>query len=314
MVSLTSARPSRREGAGPAPRRAAPRTGRPGVGWAVPGLIFFGVFALLPMAGVVYLSLTSWDGITAPQYIGWHNWSRFLGDHQIVQSTVVTAVLLIGNIAVQAPISILLGVWSAGKQRNRAVLSAVFFLPLLLSTAATSVMWRQLLDPNFGLPSKMSWLFLGDQNMLGTQTGSIVVLILVTSWQFIPFHSLLYQGAARNVPAVLYQAAEIDGASRTRQFFSITLPLLRNTIVTSTTFMVVGGLTAFDVVLLLTNGGPGTDTATLPFTMYQTAFVTYDYGYASAVATFLLLLATGASLLLVKLTGYTKMTGTQEGL
>lgn len=294
-------------------RRAAPSVGRPGAGWAIPGLVFFGIFALLPMAGVVYLSLTSWDGVTAPQFIGMHNWSRFFGDHQIIQSTIVTGVLLLGNMAVQAPISILLGVWAAGRQRNRAILSAVFFLPLLLSTAATSVMWRQLLDPNFGLPSKMSWLFLGDQNMLGSQTGSIVCLIAVTSWQFVPFHSLLYQGAARNVPATLYQAAALDGAGRARQFFSITLPLLRNTIITSTMFMLVGGLTAFDVVLLLTNGGPGTDTATLPFTMYQTAFVIYDYGYASAVATFLLLLATGASLLLVKLTGYGKMTSAQEG-
>ena len=280
----------------------------------MPGLLFFGVFALLPMAGVVYLSLTSWDGITVPQYIGGHNWSRFLGDPEMLSSTLVTAVLLIGNILIQAPISILLGVWSAGRQRNRAVLSAVFFLPLLLSTAATAVMWRQLLDPNFGLPASMSWLFLGDQNMLGSQAGSIVCLIAVTSWQFIPFHTLLYQGAARNIPATLYQAAALDGAGRARQFFSLTLPLLRTTLIPSTTFMVVGGLTAFDVVLLLTNGGPGTDTATLPFQMYQTAFVTYDYGYASAVATFLLLIATGASLLLVKLTGYHKMTSTQEGL
>ena len=311
MVSLTSARSVRNT---PEIRRASPSQGRPGAGWAIPGLVFFGVFALLPMAGVVYLSLTNWDGITAPQYVGMHNWSRFLGDHQIVQSTIVTGVLLLGNVAVQAPISILLGVWAAGKQRNRAVLSAIFFLPLLLSTAATSVMWRQLLDPNFGLPSKMSWLFLGDQNMLGSQTGSIVCLIAVTSWQFVPFHSLLYQGAARNVPATLYQAAAIDGAGRVRQFFSITLPLLRTTIITSTTFMVVGGLTAFDVVLLLTNGGPGTDTSILPFSMYQTAFRTYDYGYASAIASFLLLLATGASVLLTKLSGYDKMTSTLEGL
>jgi xylobiose transport system permease protein len=311
MVSLTSVRPVRRRAVRPA---AAPRSGRPGAAWAVPGLIFFGVFALLPMAGVVYLSLNSWDGVTAPQFTGWRNWSRFLGDQQIVQSTIVTGILLLGNVAVQAPISILLGVWSAGKQRNRAVLSAIFFLPLLLSTAATTVMWRQLLDPNFGLPSKASWLFLGDQNMLGTQAGSIFCIIAVTSWQYIPFHTLLYQGAARNVPATLYQAAALDGAGRVRQFVSITLPQLRTTIITSTTFMVVGGLTAFDVVLLLTNGGPGTDTATLPFTMYQTAFVTYDYGYAAAVATFLLLLATGASLLLVKLTGYTKMDSSLEGM
>jgi xylobiose transport system permease protein len=276
--------------------------------------VFFAVFALAPMAGVVYLSLTSWDGLTSPQLIGLHNWTRLFHDHQMVQSTVITGVLLIGNIAVQAPISILLGVWSAGPQRNRAVLSAVFFVPLLLSTAATAVMWRQLLDPNFGLPAKISWLFGGNANVLGSQAGAIACLVAVTSWQFIPFHTLLYQGAARTIPQTLYEAAEIDGAQRVRQFRHITLPQLRNTIITSTTFMVVGGLTAFDIVLLLTNGGPGTDTAILPFAMYQTAFRTYDYGYASAIAAFLLLLATGASLALVKASGYDKMTGTLEGL
>ena len=312
MVSLASGRPVRQ---GRAPRRpAAPSAGRPGAVWAVPGLVFFAVFALAPMIGVVYLSFTSWDGLTSPQLIGLHNWSRFFGDHQVVQATVVTGVLLVGNIAVQAPISILIGVWSAGRQRNRAVLSAIFFLPLLFSTAATAVMWRQLLDPNFGLPAKVSWLFAGNANVLGSQAGAVACLIAVTSWQFIPFHTLLYQGAARNIPDMLYQAAELDGAGRVRQFFHITLPQLRNTIITSTMFMVVGGLTAFDVVLLLTNGGPGTDTAILPFMMYQTGFETYDFGYAATIAGFLLLLATGASLLMVKLTGYDKMTSTLEGL
>jgi xylobiose transport system permease protein len=311
MASLTGARVQRT--AAPA-RVAAPSGGRPGTVWAIPGLIFFAVFALAPMAGVVYLSLSHWDGLGSPQFVGLRNWTRFLRDGQVVQATLITGVLMLGNIAVQAPISILLGVWSAGYQRNRAVLSAVFFLPLLLSTAATAVMWRQLLDPNFGLPAKISWLFGGDANVLGGKEGSIACLVAVTSWQFIPFHTLLYQGAARTIPKTLYEAAEIDGAGRAQQFFSITLPQLRNTMVTSTTFMVVGGLTAFDIVLLLTNGGPGTDTTTLPFMMYQTGFMTYDFGYASAIATFLLLLAAGASLLLVKLTGYQKMTGTLEGM
>ena len=310
MVSLTSARLVRNR---KARDRAAPTLERPGVGWAIPGLVFFLVFAVAPMVGVLYLSLTSWDGLNAPQFTGLANWSRFIDDGQIWQSTLVTGVLLVGNIAVQAPISILLGVWSAGHQRNRAVLSAIFFLPLLLSTAATAVMWRQLLDPNFGVPAKLGAL-LGDTNPLGTRNGAIICLIIVTSWQFVPFHSLLYQGAARAIPNTLYQAAEIDGAGRVRQFIHITLPQLRNTMVTSTTFMVIGGLTAFDIVLLLTNGGPGTDTSILPFSMYQTAFRTYDYGYASAIASFLLLLATGASLALMKISGYDKMTSTLEGL
>ena len=293
-------------------RAAPPTLERPGVAWAVPGLLFFLVFAVAPMVGVVYLSFTHWDGLNPPQFTGMENWSRFFGDSQVWQSTVVTGALLIGNIVVQAPVSILLGVWAAGPQRNRAVLSALFFLPLLLSTAATAVMWRQLLDPNFGLPSKFEWLFGSDP--MGTQQGAIACLVLVTTWQFVPFHSLLYQGAARAIPHTLYQAASIDGAGRVRQFVHITLPQLRNTMITSTIFMVVGGLTAFDIVLQLTNGGPGTHTSTLPFSMYQTAFRTYDYGYASAIASFLLLLATAASVLLTKLSGYDKMTSTMEGL
>jgi len=288
--------------------------GRPGVGWALPGLLFFVLFAVVPMAAVAYLSFTDWDGLGSPHLVGTANWAKLIHDPEIAHATVVTFVLLLGNMLVQTPVAVLLGVWSAGLQRNRAVLSTIFFVPLVLSTAATAVMWRQLLDPNFGVPSKLPWLFGGDGNFVGTTSGAMVCLIAVTSWQFIPFHTLLYQAAARAIPQTLYQAAELDGATRARQFLWITLPQLRNTIVTSMTFMVVGGLTAFDIVLVLTNGGPGTDTAILPFRMYQEGFKTYDMGYASAIAVVLLALATGVSLLLVRITGYDKMQSTLEGL
>ena len=307
MVSATHTARLLRDRAGR--RRAAPAVVRPGPAWALPGLVFFAVFAIVPMAGVVYLSFTSWNGLTAPKFTGTANWSEFFKDGTIWQATWITAALLVGNMLVQAPISVLLGVWSAGFQRNRAVLSAIFFLPLLFSTAATAVMWRQLLDPNFGVPAKI-----GHLNVFGGQWSSIAALILVTSWQYIPFHTLIYQGAARAIPRSLYEAAEIDGAGRVQQFARITLPQLRNAIITSTTFMVIGGLTAFDIVLLLTDGGPGTDTSILPFKMYQTAFQTYDFGYGSAIAVFLLALATGISLILVKASGYDKMRSTMEGV
>ena len=307
MVSATHAARLFRDRAGR--RRAAPAVVRPGPVWALPGLVFFVVFAVVPMAGVIYLSFTNWNGLTSPQFTGAANWSKFAGDGTVWQSTWITAALLVGNMLIQAPVSVLLGVWSAGFQRNRAVLSAIFFLPLLFSTAATAVMWRQLLDPNFGVPARI-----GHLNVFGGQWSSIAALVLVTSWQYIPFHTLIYQGAARAIPRSLYEAAEIDGAGRVKQFRHITLPQLRNAIVTSTTFMVIGGLTAFDIVLLLTDGGPGTDTSILPFKMYQTAFQTYDFGYGSAIATFLLALATGISLILVKASGYDKMRSTLEGV
>ena len=310
MVSIASARLAYRRAA----RRAGPSVERPGAAWAAPGLVFFAIFAIVPMAMVVWLSFTNWNGLAAPQFTGLSNWKEFFHDGTVWQSTLETGILLVGNMLVQAPVSILLGVWSAGHQRNRAVLSAIFFLPLLFSTAATSIMWRQLLDPNFGVPAKLGWLLGAHTNLFGSESGAIASLVIITSWQYIPFHTLIYQGAARAIPETLYQAAAIDGAGRVRQFFAITLPQLRNSIITSSTFMVVGGLTAFDVVLLVTDGGPGTDSAILPFKMYQTAFQTYDFGYGSAIASFLLLLATGISLVLVKASGYDKMRSTMEGV
>ncbi|MEA9984260.1 sugar ABC transporter permease [Subtercola sp. RTI3] len=310
MSTRTVALPSRRA----AKSSAGHSVGRPSSLWIVPGTIFFGLFAVVPLIGVAYLSFTSWNGLGTPQFTGLDNWTRLFADPVMPQAIGITLVLLVGTIVVQAPLSLLLGVWAAGLQRNRAILSAIYFLPLLLSSAAAAIMWKQLLDPNFGVPGQLAKIFGGDGSFLGTPTGAIAALIIVSSWQFIPFHTLIYQGAARAISPTLYQAASIDGAGLVRSFFSITLPQLKNTMVTSTVLMVVGGLTAFDLVLILTQGGPGTDTTTLPYLMYKDAFKSFDMGYGSAIALLLVIVATAVSIAMVKFSGYDKMTSTQEGL
>jgi xylobiose transport system permease protein len=208
--------------------------------------------------------------------------------------------------AVQTPVALLLGVWAAGRQRNRAVLSGVFFLPLLLSSAAVALLWRTLLDPNFGLPLGL--------NVFGSQSTAFAAVVFVASWQFIPFHALLYQAGARNIPRSLYEAATIDGAGTVRQFFHLTLPQLRHTATTSSVLMVVGSLTFFETVLILTRGGPGTDTTIVPYLMYRTGFVGFEMGYASAIAVTLVVVATAASSVLVRVSGFGTMRSTLEGL
>ncbi|MFJ6946637.1 carbohydrate ABC transporter permease [Streptomyces wuyuanensis] len=293
--------------------RSASEAGRPGFAWAAPAAVFFGLFAIIPLALVVVLSFAGWDGLGPPQFVGLDNWRKLLDDPVMLESLWLSVLLTGLGVLVQTPVSILLGVWAAGHQRNRAVLSAVYFVPLLLSVTAVSVLWRAVLDPNFGVPSQAEWLF-GDGNLLGTQTGAIGVLAFVGAWQFTPLHTLIYQGAARAIPKVLYQAAEIDGAGRYRRFFHITLPQLRNSIVTSTILMVVGGLTTFDTVLILTQGGPGTDTTISAYYMYQKAFKSFDFGAGAAVALLLVLVATVVSLVMVRLSGYDRMRSTMEGL
>jgi xylobiose transport system permease protein len=291
------------------------RGGRPNAVWAAPGITFFVLFAVLPMAIVAYLSLTDWNGLGTPHLVGAANWRRLLDDPAIREALTLSAILTAVTWLLQTPVSLLLGVWAAGRQRNRAVLSALFFLPLLLSSAAIALVWKTLLDPNFGLAAQLGPLVgIDDGNIIGTPRGAILCVAFVAAWQFIPFHTLLYQAGARQVPASLYQAALIDGADRWQRFRRITLPQLRNTVVTSSVLMIVGSLTFFDTVLVLTNGGPGTATAIVPFQMYDEAFRRYEMGYASAIAFALVVVATGVSLLLVRLSGFGRMRSTQEGL
>lgn len=297
-------------------RKATPSrngAGRPGLLWAAPAAVFFGLFAIIPLIMVAGLSFTAWDGLSDPEFVGLANWRTLLDDPLMAKSLWLSVLITALGVIVQTVLSILLGVWAAGHQRNRAVLSAIYFVPLLLSIAAVSVLWRALLDPNLGVPAQAAWLF-GDGNLFGTQSGAIAVLVFVSTWQFTPLHTLIYQGAARAVPPVLYQAAEIDGAGRVRQFFHVTLPQLRNAIITSTILMVVGGLTTFDTVLILTQGGPGSDTTISAYYMYQKAFKSFDYGSASAIALLLVLVSTLISLIVARLSGYDKMRSTMEGL
>ena len=277
----------------------------------VPVMTFFGVFAVLPMLLVIYLSFTDWDGFGFPTLSGAGNWSRLLDDSEVRRSLVLTLVFMVLGWVVQTPIAMMIGVWAAGRQRNRAVLSSIFFLPVLLSTAAIALLWRSVLDPNFGLTQQLP--FLDQFSFLGDRTLVIFTVAWVLTWQYVPFHTLLYQSAARGIPVSIYEAATIDGAGRYKQFFSITLPLLRYTLITSTVLMLVGSVTTFDTILLLTGGGPGTATRIAPLYMYITGFTGFEFGYASAIAVVLLVLGAGLSLAVTQLTGFRKMSSQQEG-
>ncbi|MFD7435126.1 carbohydrate ABC transporter permease [Streptomyces sp. NPDC059861] len=284
---------------------AAPRTGRPHAVWALPGVLFFAFFAVAPMVLAFLLSFTEWNGLGDPRPVGLANWRRLLDDPRLTQSLWLTVLLTVVSWAFQTVVALLLGVWAAGRQRNRAILSAVFFVPFLLSSTAIALLFYALLDPNFGIVRK---------DTLGSSSGAFLAIVFVGGWQFIPFHTLIYQGGARQIPPVLYQAAAIDGAGRYRQFVSVTLPQLRHTVTTSSVLMVVGSLTYFETVLILTQGGPGTDTAILPYLMYEAGFKSYDFGYASAIASFLVAAATALSLLLVRLSGFGAMRSVREGM
>jgi len=139
-------------------------------------------------------------------------------------------------------------------------------------------------------------------------------VVFVIAWQFIPFHTLLYQGGVRQIPEQLYEAAQIDGAGRLRQFFSITLPQLKYTIITSSTLMLVGSLVYFDLIWVLTQGGPGNATRILALDMYIRGFQANQMGAASVIGVFLVVLGLVLTLVIQRLGGRDLRASQMEGM
>ena len=261
---------------------------------------------------MLLLSFTTWDGIGTIQPSGLTSWRAVLSDPGLPHALRVTFLIMALSWLFQTPMSILLGVFLAGRQRYRAFLSVFFFIPLLLSSAAIAITYKALLDPNFGLGAGLHMDFLS-QDWLGQPNLAIATVVFVVSWQFIPFHSLIYQGAVRQIPESMYEAAQIDGAGRVRQFFSITLPQLKYTIITSSTLMVVGSVTFFDIIFVLTQGGPADATTNLALTMYKRGFQANLMGEASAIAVIIVLLGLALALLLRRLGGRDTTASQLEG-
>lgn len=273
------------------------------IAWmALPALLVFGAFGIVPLIGVVGLSFTSWDGIGVITPSGLTSWTDVLTNPGLLHALWVTFLIMAVSWLVQTPISLLIGVFLAGRQRYRAFLAVLYFIPLLLSSAAISITYKALLDPNFGLGAGLGIPLL-QQDWLGRGALAVGVVVFVVSWQYVPFHSLIYQGGVRQIPRSMYEAAELDGAGRVRQFFSITLPQLKYTVIASSTLMVIGSLTSFDLIFVLTEGGPADATRTLALDMYKRGFQANLMGPASAIAVILVLVGLALALLMRRLGG-----------
>jgi raffinose/stachyose/melibiose transport system permease protein len=282
-----------------------------------PAIAFFLVFALGPLIAAVYLSFLNWDGISPPTWVGLGNWTRAFSDPVTLHAIFLTVQVMVLSWLIQTPISLLLGVFLAGYQRYRAILSVFYFLPLLFSAVAIGLIWSSsMLSSDGALNTLLRSIGASSlaKNWLGDPRLALYAIVVVIAWQFIPFHTLLYQAGARQIPQVLYEAARIDGANGVQRFFHITLPQLRYTVVTSTILILTGSLTYFDVIFVMTGGGPGYATRILPLHMYITAFQDAQIGYGSAIAVILAVAGLALSLILLRITGFGRMESQAEGL
>lgn len=282
----------------------------------VPALAFFAAFIIIPLISSVRTSFLKWNGLSTPLFVGFHNWAAQLTDPSLWGSLLRTGIVMILSWAVQTPLSLSLGLFLGGRGKGRDILSVFYFTPLLFSAAALGIAWGFILNPNFGLiPAFDQSVFHVNTSLdlLGNTRIVLYTLIGIIAWEFIPFHTLLYQSASRAIPSSLYEASDLDGATGWQKLTNITIPQLKNTIVTSTVIMLTGSLTYFDIIYVLTDGGPGNASRVLALDMYQKAFEEYQMGMGATIAVVLAIVGVALALALVRWSGFTRMESQMEG-
>jgi len=269
----------------PARRRARRRSSVNAVLFTLPALILMAIFLVYPVVQNFRYSLTNWNGITAPSYVGLGNFRELFSDplfRDVIKHTLQLAVF--GTAA-----SVTVGVlWAYGIERRLPgwrTYRFLLFLPVVIPITVSGLLWSLLLGPQG--PVNVVLQDLGWKNppvWLGDIRVTLWVVIAVSVWQAAGFTMLLVLGAMENIPREQHEAASLDGAGPLRRLVSIVLPNIRGTVAIVTVLQFISLLKAFDLVFAMTQGGPGNATDILGTYLYQESFAELRWGYGSAVA------------------------------
>nr|PZN56640.1 MAG: sugar ABC transporter permease [Chloroflexota bacterium] len=261
-----------------------------------PAWIIFAVFVIVPIINTIYLSFFKY-GLTDPniQFIGLQNYQQLLNDPVFWRALRNNGIILIGSVVIQVGIGVVLAaVLSRGIRRGRAFFRTVHFAPVVLSSVAVGILWQLIYDPGVGIlnaflrflgvrPPVQGWL--GDPNL------AIFAILGAACWQYTGYVMTIVLAGMQSVPNELYEASALDGANELQNFFYITLPVSRNVIIAAILVTMIGAVKVFDVVYVLTRGGPANASQVLGTYIYYNAFTINQAGYASAIAVVLLVIA-----------------------
>lgn len=290
------------------PATARPKRFRPG-GYAPyffisPFYLLFGVFFLLPTLFALGLGFFSWSALGTPNFFGLRNYDRlFTGDPIFWQAVGNTAFYAGSSLFVVAPLALLLALALNAKElRFRTFWRAVYFAPIVTSTVAISIVFRLLYNNEYGLINAVIGVFgIGPVNWLGDVATTKFAVMGVVLWRWTGLLSIYFLAGLQSVPGELYEAAALDGATRTQRFFSVTLPSLRPVMLFVSVIVLIGSLQIFDDPEILTGGGPANSSLSIVQYLYQRGISNLFYGYASAVGVVLFVVIFSLSLLQFRL-------------
>ena len=259
-----------------------------------PALILFLTIIIVPIFMSMTYSLTEWDGIGKKVFTGFDNYKELFltnsdGFWRAVKNSLIFAA---GSVFVQLPISLILALILARGVKGERFYVSVYFIPVLISTVVIGQLWMKIYNPQYGLLNTVLRSMGLDKlagNWLGDTKKVIFAVIVPVLWQYIGYHMLLMYASVRSIAEEIFEAARIDGANGIQTALHITIPLMKPILKVCVTFAVVGSLKNFDLVYVMTDGGPA-GASQLPSTlMVETIFSRNMYGYGSSMAIFIIL-------------------------
>lgn len=277
--------------------RYQPREIATAIAFLTPAFAVLGLFVVYPIVSGGYLSLTSWSGFgTTQEFVGLANYRALFDDPEFWNSLVVTVIYAFGVSVLSVISGLSIALLLDAPIRGRGLYRGIYFLPVVTSSVAAAIVWRYMLDPSGVVNTALEWMGLPTVDWLGERWTALGALTLLTVWKNLGFNAILYLTALQALPASLFEAAQLDGAGLLQRIRSITVPLLRP----MTFFVVVQALItafqSFDLVYVLTGGGPSGGTEVLGVLMYRAAFKLGEFGYGAAIAFTTLALILGVTL------------------
>jgi raffinose/stachyose/melibiose transport system permease protein len=269
-----------------------------------PTFLLLGLFLFYPVAQSFQMSTVSWDGLQPiREFVGLDNWRELFADPVFWTAVRNSFMLAIVSVIIQIPIGLGLAILLDRGSRRFRIFKIVFFLPLLMSSVAVAFLFQGVFDFNFGLLNgvlNQVGLTQLSQDWLGDPTFAIWAVLAVVSWQYIPFYMLLFLAALQGIPVELKEASMLDGASKGQYTRNIQIPMLKGAIATATLLIVIGSLKYFDLIWVMTGGGPDHATSVLATYMYEQAFKNNRVGYGATIATALFAMVFAAALIVLR--------------
>jgi multiple sugar transport system permease protein len=267
-----------------------------------PTLILLGIFFYLALGASLLISFTDWEILTEARWVGLRNYERLLQDKVFLQSLWNSARYVLMSIPIGQSLSLLLALALNARLPLRNLFRLVYFLPVLTMSVAIAVVWKWIYNPAYGpLALLFQWLGWEPLKWLSDVNLAMWSIVIINVWLGIGYNMVIMLAGLQNIPRDYYEAAQVDGANRRRQFWHITLPLLTPTLFFTTITSFINGLQLFDMVFIMTQGGPLNTTRTVVFHIYEEGIKAFRAGSSSAAAWILFVIIMAVTLVQLRM-------------